>query len=235
MKKLGLAVLVVVVAVAGVLYWLRGNLDGLVRQAIVDYGSAMTGARVEVAAVEISLADGRGVIRGLTIGNPPGFRTPHALKAAEVELAVDPASIAEPVVLIRKIAVMAPDVVYEKGDGGATNFDAIQKNVAAYLGPSKQESGGKKLIVEEFAVRNAKAEASAAFMGGKTVAVPLPDIVMRNIGKSKGGITPGEQGQEIASALRQRLASTVNFDSMLTSAGQGLESATGAVKGWFGK
>lgn len=234
MKKLGIAVLVVVAVIAGALYWLRGNLDGLVRQAIVDYGSAMTGARVEVAAVEISLADGRGVIRGLTIGNPPGFKTPHALKAGEVELVVEPASIAEAVVVIRKIAVMAPDVVYEKGDGG-TNFDAIQKNVAAYLGPSKSQEGGKKLIVEEFAVRNAKAEASAAFMDGKTVAVPLPDIVMRNIGKSKGGITPGELGQEIVSSLRQRLASTVNFDSLMKSASQGLESATGAVKGWFGK
>lgn len=233
MKKLGLAALVVVVAVAGALYWLRGNLDGLVRQAIVDYGSAMTGARVAVAAVEISLADGRGVIRGLTIGNPPGFGTPYALKAAEVELVVDPASLTEPVVLMRKIAVMVPDVVYEKG-GGLTNFDAIQKNIAAYIGPSKQE-GGRKFIVEEFAVRNATAQASAGLMGGKTVAVPLPDIVMRNIGKSKGGITPGELGQEIASALRQRLASTVNFDSLLKSAGKELESATGAVKGWFGR
>lgn len=234
MKKLGLAVLVVVVAVAGTLYWLRGNLDGLVRQAIVDYGSAMTGARVDVASVEISLADGRGVIRGLTVGNPPGFKTPHALKVGEVELVVDPASVVEPVVVVRKIAVMAPDVIYEKGDGG-TNFDAIQKNVAAYVGPSKPQEGGKKLIVDEFAVRNAKAEASAAFMGGKTVALPMPDIVMRNIGKSKGGITPGELGQEIVSSLKQRLASTVNFDSLMKSAGQGLESATGTVKGWFGK
>lgn len=234
MKKLGLAVLVVVVAVAGTLYWLRGNLDGLARQAIVDYGSAMTGARVDVASVEISLADGRGVIRGLTVGNPPGFKTPHALKVGEVELVVDPASVVEPVVVVRKIAVMAPDVIYEKGDGG-TNFDAIQRNVAAYVGPSKPQEGGKKLIVDEFAVRNAKAEASAAFMGGKTVAVPMPDIVMRNIGKSKGGITPGELGQEIVSSLKQRLASTVNFDSLMKSAGKGLESATGTVKGWFGK
>ncbi len=234
MKKVGLAVLVLALAVAGALYWLRGNLDGLVRQAIVDYGSAMTGARVEVAAVEISAADGRGVIRGLTIGNPAGFKTAHALKVGEVELVVDIASVTSGVVVIRKIAVMAPDIIYEKGDR-LTNFDAIQKNIADYVGPSKPQQGGTKLIVGEFAVRNAKAQASAAFLEGKTVAVSLPDIVMRDIGKSRGGVTPGELGQEIAAALKQRLASTLSFDKLLKSAAGGVESATSAVKGLFGR
>jgi len=234
MKKIGLALLVILLAVAGALYWLRGNVDGLVRQAIVDYGSAMTGARVEVAAVEIDAADGRGVIRGLTIGNPPGFATAHALKVGEVELVVDVATLASDVVVIRRMSVMAPDVIYEKGSG-QTNFDAIQKNIAAYLGPARKESGGKKLIVEEFAVRNAKAHASAAFMEGKTVDVALPDIVMRDIGKSKGGVTPGELGQEMAAAFRQRLASTVSFDSLMKSAGKGIESAGSALKGLFGR
>lgn len=234
MKKLGLAVLVLLVAVVGALFWLRGNVDGLVRQAIVDYGSAMTQAQVEVAAVEIGAADGRGAIRGLSIGNPAGFKTGYAMKVGEIEFVVDIASVAKDVVVIRRISVLAPDIIYEKGEG-TTNFDAIQKNIAAYLGPSKPQEGGKKLIVEEFAVRNAKAQASAAFMGGKTVAVSLPDIVMRDIGKSKGGVTPGELGQEIASALKQRLASTVSFDRLMKSAGEGLESATSAVKGLFGR
>lgn len=234
MKKLGMAVLVLLAVVAGALFWLRGNADDLLRRAIVDYGSAMTGARVEVAAVEISAADGRGTIRGLSIGNPAGFKTAHAVTVGEIELVVDIASLAKDVVVIRKIAVMSPDIIYEKA-GGTTNFDAVQKNIAAYLGPAKQERGGRKLIVEEFAVRNAKAQASAAFLEGKTVAVSLPDIVMRDLGKAKGGVTPGELGQEIVAALKQRLASTVSFDSLAKSAGKGLESAGSAVRGLFGR
>lgn len=234
MKKLGMAVLVLLAVVAGALFWLRGNADDLLRRAIVDYGSAMTGARVEVAAVEISAADGRGTIRGLSIGNPAGFKTAHAVTVGEIELVVDIASLAKDVVVIRKIAVMSPDIIYEKA-GGTTNFDAVQKNIAAYLGPAKQERGGRKLIVEEFAVRNAKAQASAAFLEGRTVAVSLPDIVMRDLGKAKGGVTPGELGQEIVAALKQRLASTVSFDSLAKSAGKGLESAGSAVRGLFGR
>lgn len=46
-----------------------------------------------------------------------------------------------------------------------TNFDAIQKHIADYLGPAGSKDGGKKLIVELLTIRNAKAQASAAFMG----------------------------------------------------------------------
>lgn len=234
MKKLGIAVLILAAAIAGALTWMRGNLDDLVRNAIADYGSQMTQARVDAAAVEIRLEDGRGVIRGLTLGNPAGFKTGHAMKVGEIELVVDIATVASDVVTIKKIAVLAPDIIYEKGEK-LTNFDAIQKNIAAYVGPSRQDGKGKKLIVEEFVIRNAKAQASAAYMDGKTVAVSLPDLVLRDVGKRKGGITPGELGQEIAGAMKQRLSASVNFDGMMKSAGKGLESAGSTVKGWFGK
>ncbi len=234
MKKIAVVLLLVVIAVAGALFWLRGNLDGLVKGAIEKYGSAMTQATVKVAAVEIEAADGRGVIRGLSIGNPAGFKTAHALQVAEIDVAIDVGSLAADVVTVKKIAVAAPDVIYEKG-ATMTNFDAIEKNIAAYLGPAKKEGGGKKLIVDELVVRDAKAQASAPFMAGKTVSVPLPDIVLRDLGKAKGGVTPGELGQEVVKALKQRLAAAVSFDRLAKSMGEELGKAGSAVKGLFGK
>ena len=233
MKKLGVALLLLVIAVAGTLFWLRGNLDGLVRNAIEKYGSEMTQATVSVASVEISAADGRGIIRGLTVGNPAGFKTPHALKVGQIEVALDVGSLTGNVVTVTKIAIIAPDVIYEKGES-MTNFDAIQKNIADYIGASRKE-GGKKVIVTEFAMRDARAQASAAFMKGKTIEVPLPDIVLHDLGKSKGGATPGELGQEIAAAIKQKLSATISFDRLMKSMASGLESAGQAIKGLFNK
>ena len=236
MKKLGMVFVALVVLVVAGLFWLRSNLDGLVKDAIATYGSAMTQAKVSVGAVEIRGSDGIGIIRDLSIGNPAGFKTSHAFKAGEIEVGIDIASVTGNVVVIRKIAIKAPDVIYEKGDT-MTNFDAIQNNIAAYLGPAEKKSdgGGKKLIVEEFTVRGAKAQASAAFMQGKTVSVPLPDITLRNLGKAKGGIPPGELGQEITQALKQKLSSAISFDNLAKSAGQALDRAGRAIKGLFGK
>lgn len=234
MLKRGLMVLslVILVGVVAAFFWLRGSLDGLVRDAIEKYGSEMTQARVQVASVEIKPTDGAGEIRGLVIANPAGFKTPHAFTADRIEVAVDLGTLAKDVVVIKKIAVLAPLVVYEKADS-QTNFDAIQKNIAQSLGPSKQTSGGKKLIVEEFTVRGARAEASAPFLAGKTVAVNLPDIVLRDIGKAKGGVTPGELGQEISRAITQKLVPAISFDKMVKSVGDGLDKAGEAIKGLF--
>jgi hypothetical protein len=236
MKKVIYLLLALVLVSVGVgVYWLRGNLDALVAQAIHEYGSAMTQAPVKIGAVKIQTTNGRGTLHGLVIGNPKGFKTPHALTAELVELEVDLATIAQDVVVIPKIAVIAPDVIYEKGEA-MTNFDALQKNIAQYLGPQQKPKAGekeKKFIVQEFIIRDAKAQASAAFMDGKTVAVPLPDIHLRDLGKAKGGATAGELAQEVTAAVKGKLTGAVSFDKLMKSAGSALDKAGKAIKGLF--
>jgi hypothetical protein len=218
---------------AGV-FWLSGNIDSLIVKAIEKYGSAMTQAKVGVGTVKIAPADGKGIIGDLVIGNPPGFKTAHAMKLGRIDVDIDIASVTKDVIVIRRIAIIAPDISYEKGSS-MTNFDAIQKNIASYLGPSgnkgNEQKGGKKLIVEELTIRQAKAQASAAFLNGKTVSVALPDITMRNLGKNRGGITPGELGQEVTGALIARLGSAVSFDRLLKSTEGAVGKAGSAVKG----
>lgn len=225
-----LAALLLLAVGVGVV-WLRGNLDSLVAQAIRDYGSAMTQARVEVAKVSIQSADGHGTLQNLFIGNPQGFKTAHALTAQRVELEVDIASLASDTIVLRKVTILAPDIVYEKNDVH-TNFDALQKNITRYLGlnPGKKE---KKFIVEDFVLRGAKVQASAAFMNGKTMAVPLPDIHLHNLGQANGGATAAELAAEITAAIQARLTGAVRFDKLMQSAGNALEKAGQAIRGLF--
>jgi hypothetical protein len=233
MKKvlLALAALLLLLIVGGA-FWLQGNLDGLVQAAIGKYGSAMTGATVKVQAVKLKTIDGHGLLKGLLVGNPAGFKTPYAVKADTIELEVDVASLTKDVVLVKKIAVLAPEVIYEKGDA-RTNFDAIQANIAAYLGPAQNTGPGKKLIVQEFVIRGAKAQVSASFLNGQTVTVALPDITLRDLGKAKGGLTPGELGLEITNAVEKRLLSSVNMGALAKSVGSALDKAGSAIKGLF--
>lgn len=236
MKKIGIALMIVIVLIAGSLLWLRDNLDGLLRDAIEDYGSAMTKAKVSVGSVSIDIANGACVIREFEVGNPQGFSSPYAFKVNEFTLALDPATITENVILVKKIAIQSPEVIYEKGER-ITNFDVIQKNIADYVGPSEQSSSeGKKLIVEEFKMRGAKAQASAPFMDGEMVMVDLPNLSMRNIGKAEGGVTAGELGQRIAASMQKQLIKAVNFDKLAKAAQSIGEAAGGAVdkiKGLF--
>ena len=230
MKKYLYSLLVLALLGVGALYWLSDNIDELVASAITHHGSAMTQARVGVEHVEIQAKNGKGVISGLFVGNPKGFKTPHALRVERIELDVDLSTVAKDVTVVRLLVIDKPDVIYEKGEG-MTNFDAIQKNIATYLGPQKKVQGGTRLIIEELTICNAQAQASAAFMGGKTISIPLPDISLKNVGKAKGGVTPGELGQEITNALKARLSVSANFDRLKKSTGEALDKAGSAIKG----
>ena len=222
----GLAALLVLL-VAGGVFWLRSNLDSVVMRGISHYGSQMTQARVSVDAVEIRGSDGVGVVRGLLVANPSGFRTPHALTVGRIEVAIDLHTVTDPVVVIKRIVVDAPDVIYEKG-AAQTNFDAIQHNIARSRGDSAGgASNARKLIVDELVIRNATAHASAPLLGGNTVTAQLPDIALHDVGRAQGGITPAQLGELVARAISQRLAAKLGFDRVIKSLGDRVKGLLG--------
>jgi len=232
-----IATLLVLVAAAAGVWWLSRNLDGIAKNAIQNYASAMTQAPVKVGAVQLAPTHGRGSIHDLRVGNPKGFKTAHALQVRKIAVDVDLATVTHDVIVIRQITIEAPDVVYEKGEG-LTNFDALMRNITAYIGasaPSASRSSGKKLIVDSLTIRAARAHASAPLLAGKTVDINLPDIALKDIGRAQGGVTPGELGGIVTNAIRARLIASFNFDRLLQSGSQVLDKAGATIKGWFGK
>ncbi|MBC7916199.1 MAG: hypothetical protein H7Y28_00165 [Rhodoferax sp.] len=238
-KRIALIVgLLVFVAAAAGVWWLSRNLDDIAKSAIQNYGSAMTEAKVRVGAVHLSPTDGKGSIHDLNVGNPKGFKTAHALQVGKIEVDVDIATVADNVIVIRRIAIEAPDVIYEKGES-LTNFDALMRNISLYIGESTPSGSrgnvGRKLIVDSLTIRAARAHATAPLLNGKVVDIDLPDITLRNIGRAQGGVSPGELGGIVANAIRARLVASFSFDRMLQSGSQVLDKAGAAIKGLFGK
>ena len=232
LKVVLIAVVALALATIAGAYWLRHNVDRLVKNAIETQGSKIAGVQMSVGGVKISALDGQGELSNLVIGNPPGFKSPYALKVERVLVAIDLASLPKDVVVVRKIEVVAPNVIYESGDT-ATNFDVIQKNIANNLGTGKESQGGKRLIVEHFNLRNAKAEASAAFMNGKTVGMPLPDVVLKDIGRKQNGVTPDQFGQIVAGAITKKLTGAYHFDRALNATRDALGKAGSAISDIF--
>ncbi len=198
------ALAVVALVAAGV--WLYLALDQVVRRAIENYVPEILQATVELDEVKLSPADGAGTIRGLRIGNPQGFRAPHSATAGAIAFAVDPATVVKDVVLVRRIAVERPSITYEPGAKGS-NIEALQRNVARYVGASGDAKSGRRLIVESLTIRGARVTyAPQVGRGTATIAFDLPDIQLRDIGKGRGGVTPGELARIVVEALAARIA-----------------------------
>lgn len=211
------ALLIVALLAIGGAWWLFASLDGLVKQAIERWGPEITGVSVKVQSVRIEVAEGRGAIRGLVVGNPKGFQSPQALKLAEMRLTLDPASVTKDVVVIRELVLVAPDVTYERGQG-SDNMALIQRNVDRWVtkhAGAKPDAGpGKKFVIENLRIQNGKAHF------GTTLSVPMPDLHLRDVGKKSGGASAGEVVKGV-------------WDAMLRSV-TGLASRAGsAIKdGW---
>lgn len=236
----GFALLVLLaLAVAAGLWWLHGNLDRLVQRAIVEQGSALIGAPIQLQGVHIDPRTGAGELRGLVIGNPPGFKTPHLLQVQRVRVQVDVGTLTQPVIVINAVEIEAPDVIYEKG-ATQTNIEALQTHLARQLQsgapqPSGSGAAPKKFIVERFQLLRPQAQASAAFMQGRTVSLKLPEMDLRDLGRAEGGLTAGELGAQVARALQQRLKASFFFDRALQSTGETARQAGEALGNLFKK
>ncbi len=130
-RKLLIAAGVIVVILLVAVKFLGSNLDAIVKKAITRIGPELTGVSVDVDKVGIALADGRGEIGGLVIGNPRGYEGPHAFKLGSIVLDFDKASETADVVVIKELTIDGPDVVYDKGTDGS-NVEAIQQNIDEY-------------------------------------------------------------------------------------------------------
>lgn len=231
MKKI-VAALVLLAVAAGIAWlWFGNPLNSLVKAGIEKFGSEMTKAQVRVNKVDLSPADGKGALSGLSLGNPKGFKGAHAFRADRIELTLEPATLAEDVLLIHRIHIASPDISYEKNDSG-TNFDAIQRNVESYLGASKKQAdkdAPKKMIIESLVIRDARVNYN------DMLDLKLPDIELRNIGKKSGGATSAQVTRAIIAELNTQLAIALAKTAAIGAVG-GVAVGVGAgLKSLFGK
>ena len=220
--------LLVVVAVA--VFFLYSSLGTIITSAVEKFGSEITQTQVTLKNVDISATDGKGTLRGFRMTNPANFKTKSSVEFDEISMTLDIKTITEDTIVIKDITIARPNITYEHSSNGS-NIDVIKKNVDSYLGAStsSKKSGdsndsdsGKKLIIEKFSILNGKANVSAAILQGKAMSVDLPNIVLKDIGKSKGGATPGEVASKVVETLQKNINGAVkhlNLDQVKEAVG----------------
>jgi hypothetical protein len=240
LRKAGIVVIVLLAVIAAGVYWAYNSLDVIVRIALEHYGPHVAGVSVAVGEVRISPGDGRGSVKGVEIGNPAGFSAPRAARLGEISIALDPATVRAPIVIVHDITVDSPVITYERGKGG-TNLDAIQASIAAYVGSSAPSSPGgdagapgadgrHRFVIEKLAIRGARVTMTTAGLKGQGVTFDLPDIELADVGKDRGGVTASEAANLVVATLISRISQKVLTNIDLLRKG-GVGGAVDALKG----
>lgn len=213
MKKLLFRIVIVlVILVVAAIIVLAMFLDSAIKKGVETAGPRLTQVSVKLDSVNLSLLSGSGSLKGFVLGNPEGYKTPHAISVGKASVAVSPRSLLSDKIVVRSIRLEAPDITYELGSGG-NNLKKILANVEAATGGGttggdKSKPGEpqpvKKIQVDDFLVTGAKVRVGATVLGG-TTAITLPDIHLTDLGKDSDGITPAELAKKVLTAITERV------------------------------
>jgi len=206
MKKVMIG-LVVLVAVIGIVVWqLYANLDTIVKRAIEDTGTKVTGTAVAVSDVELQLLEGKAALSELEVSNPPGFSDPTIFRLGKIAVSIDIESLKGGPIVIDELLVSQPQVFLEMNEENQSNLNVLKKNVESYTASVTSPTGGKeapeeaeavKFIIRKLVFEGGNLSATSALAPDKPVAVALPGFQMTSLGQARGGATSGELAREI--------------------------------------
>tara|TARA_B110000495_G_scaffold200707_1_gene216503 strand:- start:51 stop:818 length:768 start_codon:yes stop_codon:yes gene_type:complete len=217
MKKLLIILAILAVVFIGLVYFVGGaSLNKGIQAATLKFGPPLTGTEIELAGVHISPLSGSGVISGLLIGNPEGFKTEKAFSVTKMEIKLSPKSLLSDTIEIERILIDAPEIILERANG-TTNLQQIQDNIAAATasGDSEdpeadevpaEEGEPIKLSIKEFVLSNANVSVSIL---GQSQSLNLPTLRLTDLGTEQGGVSPDEIAKEVMKAITRAVGQAV--------------------------
>jgi uncharacterized protein involved in outer membrane biogenesis len=223
-KLLIITAAVLLVVIVGVGVYLYNSIDPIVKAAIEKYGSEITGTKVSVGSVDISLESGRGTIRGIEVHNPKGFSSAAAFRLGEITIDLDVASLNKDPVVIDEVTIAEPEVYVELAENGQTNIGVLKDHVDGFHAGStasrKQEAGyEKKFRITKLVFEEGRVEADAEAVGAGAIEEDLPPVRMRDVGGAQGS-SPDVIGKEVTHALLGAAMSVITKEIGRRAAGK---------------
>ena len=221
---------ILVILIVAALVLLSVSLNSIIKTGVETLGPQITGTPVTLDQADLSLLSGQGELQGLLVPNPQGYQTAYAFELGRVYVNAEMGSVLSDTILIKEIVIEAPEITFE-GDLSGSNITKIQENVEKFSSSvggkdkgddeeyEKEDSAEKKVQIDHFILKNAQVNISTPILQGQDVAIPLPEIHLRDIGKKSGGATLQEVSALIFSAIDKAIIQAVSKSGKLVEHG----------------
>ena len=213
MKKLAITIGVLIVVVIVLLVIGVSKLGPIIKTAVNTYGPRITKTDVIVGDVGISIFSGEAKLKNFSLGNPNGFKSPYAVRVGTIYVDVDEGSLIGDTIIIDKIEVFSPEIIYEKSLK-TDNFQAILKNLQSTANAEKtsqkqtgQDSPGKKVIIRDFLIKDGNISLATTVLKAQNISAKIPDIHLKDLGKEAGGTSPAGVFEKVLAAVRKVVVS----------------------------
>lgn len=143
----------------------------------------------EVGGGTLNLFTGNVGLSGIKIGNPPGYKSEHSIVVGDVSVAASVGSFMSDTIVIDKIAIKGPEITIDtkltKTNLGEI-LDQVEKSTGGGKKPTEdtkgQSAASKKLKIQEITITDGKLRVANSALVGAGVAVPIPTIVIHDVG-----------------------------------------------------
>jgi hypothetical protein len=231
-RVLVVLIAVIVLAAAGVAWLVLTKGNEFVASAIETYGSAATGTSVSVGSVELALTQGRGDVKGLTIGNPPTYSSSYFLKVDDITLTLDLGSLAGRVPVVTEAVVEAAHLNAEQ-HGQATNLTDLERRIT---GPStaspKPQSAAKdegRIIIDRFRLTHGRVTLTSDLLKHPEE-LELADVSIDGIGRSSGGVTYEQAAEAVLDPILRATRNAVEARLRKAAEDSARDKAEGALR-----
>jgi hypothetical protein len=210
-KVIGVIVLVLVIGVAGLLWYGYSNIDNILHTAVERFGSDVTDTKVSLQDTSVDLQGGRVQFNDLVIANPTGYTTDYAFALGTIAVQVVPHTVGtgpNDVVVIDEITIDGASIIAELKGLRESNlqqlYDNIQDSLPAAEEPPAAEPEpptvytGPNFRVRQFQFSNADIALVSEQFGERTL--NMPTVSASDVG-GESGLPP----RELTAALMRQV------------------------------
>ncbi len=220
MKNIMKLITVIAFLILVSLFVLYFSLNSIVEKGIRTFVPQVTLTDVTIENSSISPFSGKGEIKGLVIGNPEGFSENNAVSLETINISIDVKSIFSDILRIKKIIINEPKITYEI-DGKRNNIKTIRNNIKSFAKKDRglkktdlnKNDAQKKIIIDRLEIKNGEIGLAATFLKGKEISLELTEIIVKDLGREKGGLTPAEMSFEIFKIFSKSVTSAVSVST----------------------
>jgi len=206
MKKIFIALLILIVIIGVALFVFAGKLDGIVKEAIETEGSAALGSPVRVGSVVTNLKEGSALLTNFSIANPAGYTAKNAIEVTSFSAKVDYSNQ-----LIEKIEINKP-VINAEQKGQKNNFQDLLENMPADEEEEEvTEEDDTVITIKQLALRSATVNliTSDLAIAGKTLELGDRSFVMDDFVVNNLSGTATEISDTVVARLTSHVSSQV--------------------------
>lgn len=239
MKKILIALFILILVIAGGAYFLLGDLNAIVKAQIEKHGSSALHTSVNVKEVNIQILDGLGEIKGFSVANPDGFTKTAALGFDTIRLDIGTENITEMPIIIEEILIDSVSTLYELNAQAKGNLNAILdqlKSGSSSDKPTSKESNEGtseksdiRIVIKKLVIKDTKLALDLTALGDKKYDETLPTFAVSNIGGTQG-LAPEELGAAIGKSLLDNIIKQAKEKQKEKLAAKVKEKAMEAIK-----